>query len=230
MTSSPDDEVLERARVREVTGVFKSKAALDDTAEDLLLAGFDRADIDRIGSLDEMYRRLGKVYVAPEELADVRRAPRQPVFKWDDIDVTTVCFVGILTFAAAAAAAFGVVVSNGSDIAAITAGIMAGAFTGAIALVFVPRLLRREEVEGIDGVLEARGLILWVRARSPEQEAQAQTILQVHGAKAVHVHEIDIEKRADDLPLASLSPDPWLGSPPLGHIEEPHPRRGRANA
>jgi hypothetical protein len=61
-----------------------------------------------------------------------------------------------------------------------------------------------------------RGLILWVRARSPEQETLAQEILLAHGAQAVRVHEIDLEKRPEDLPLGSVRPDPWLGSEPLG--------------
>jgi hypothetical protein len=50
----------------------------------------------------------------------------------------------------------------------------------------------------------------------PEQEALAQEILLAHGARAVRVHEIDLEKRPEDLPLGSIRPDPWLGSEPLG--------------
>jgi hypothetical protein len=37
-----------------------------------------------------------------------------------------------------------------------------------------------------------------------------------HGAEAVHVHEIDLAKRPEDLPLQSLRPDPWLGDERLG--------------
>jgi hypothetical protein len=70
---------------------------------------------------------------------------------------------------------------------------------------------------GLDELTAARGLILWVRVRSPEQEALAQEVLLAHGAKAVRVHEIDLEKRPDDLPLATVRPDPRLGSEPLGH-------------
>jgi hypothetical protein len=61
-----------------------------------------------------------------------------------------------------------------------------------------------------------RGIVLWVRVRTPEQEAKAQEILQRNGGRAVRIHEIEIEKRAEDLPLSSLRPDPWLGSEPLG--------------
>jgi hypothetical protein len=37
-------------------------------------------------------------------------------------------------------------------------------------------------------------------------------ILLAHGAQAVRVHEIDLEKRPEDLPLGSIR----LGSEPLG--------------
>jgi hypothetical protein len=40
--------------------------------------------------------------------------------------------------------------------------------------------------------------------------------LRRHGAKAVRVHEIEIDKRTEDLPLAGLRPDPWLGNERLG--------------
>ena len=111
------ETVLERARVREVTGVFHSRHALDAAAHALLLAGFDRADVDVVACLDQIRERIGAFYVAPEELADVPRTPRDPA-----------------------------------------------------------------------GARSASG----------------------------SVHEIDLEKRPEDLPLGSIRPDPWLGSEPLG--------------
>jgi NADPH:quinone reductase-like Zn-dependent oxidoreductase len=65
------DDAIERAKVREVAAIFHSDEALEGAVEALLLAGFDRADIDRLADLDEVRRRLGLIYVAHEELADV---------------------------------------------------------------------------------------------------------------------------------------------------------------
>jgi hypothetical protein len=62
-----------------------------------------------------------------------------------------------------------------------------------------------------------RGLVLWVRTRAADREARAQEILLAHGGRAVRVHEIEVEKTIDDLPLHTLRPDPWLSSEPLGH-------------
>jgi hypothetical protein len=60
--SNLSEVVLECARVREVTGVFHSRVALEDAVDALLLSGFDRADIDTLGSLDELRQRLGDVW------------------------------------------------------------------------------------------------------------------------------------------------------------------------
>ena len=56
------DTVLDQARVREVTGVFHSRGDLDAAADELLLMGFDRADIDVVGGIDEVYKKLGIPY------------------------------------------------------------------------------------------------------------------------------------------------------------------------
>jgi uroporphyrinogen-III synthase len=55
-----------------------------------------------------------------------------------------------------------------------------------------------------------------VRVHSSEQEAEAQEILMRHGGEAVHVHEIELAKRPEDLPLHSLRADPWLSDERLG--------------
>ena len=67
------DEVLDRMRTREVTGVFHSKKALELSVQDLLMAGVDRADIDISASSDELGRRLNYQVIPP---ADLPMAPR----------------------------------------------------------------------------------------------------------------------------------------------------------
>jgi hypothetical protein len=112
--------------------------------------------------------------------------------------------------------AYMVLARGGGDTeAALLAGIF-GLLAVSIALVATARVLRKDERAGLDALMSKHGLVLWVRARSPEQEAMAQEFLLKHGAKAVRVHEIEIEKRPEDLPLGSLRPDPWLGSERLG--------------
>jgi hypothetical protein len=209
------DTVLERARVREVTGIFHSRLALDVAAGELLLMGFDRADVDVVAGIDEVYKKLGVPYVAPEELADVPRAPRRPLVVQDDVTVFTVVIASTLGAIAAGATIFLMSFSDASGAEIGVAAALAGIVAAGGGFLLASRLFGRDEAQGLDALMAKRGLILWVRARSPEQEALAQEILLAHHAQAVRVHEIELQKRPEDLPLATVRPDPWLGSEPL---------------
>jgi hypothetical protein len=214
--SRPSDTVIERARVREVAGVFHSREALDAAAEALLIAGFDRSDIDVIGDLRALRQRLGATYVAAEELADVPRAPRRPYFAREDVAAFAAVAAGTLAAIGAMAIAYGIIVSGGKTSLAIgAAGVAAGASAGVVAFL-ISRAFDRERTRGLEWLAAARGLVLWVRVRSSEQEEMAHDILTDHGAEAVRVHEVELEKRPEDIPLSSLRPDPWLGSESLG--------------
>ena len=78
---STSDAVIERIRVREAAGVFRSRKALEAAAEALRLAGFDRADIDVLADADAVRQKLRAPYVAAEDLADEPRAPRRAFWR-----------------------------------------------------------------------------------------------------------------------------------------------------
>jgi hypothetical protein len=208
--------VLDRVRVREVTGVFNSERALQQAVDDLLLSGFDRGDIDRVATLDEITETLGAAYVASEELADIPQAPRKPFFSTDDISAATAVVASVVASAAGLAAAFAVAASGVESIWGILGAAIAGAAVGGIAALLVGQRLAPERSEGLQPLMESRGLILWVRVRSPDREQKAVQILQEDGAHAVRVHEIEIAKTPDEIPLSNLRPDPWLGEERLG--------------
>ncbi len=209
-----EDEVLERRVVREVASVFHREESLEDAIQALLHAGFDRGDIDIMGDYETVRRRLGALYVPSEEMADVPGTPRRAYIARDDIATATAGVAGMLFYVGAAAAAMTVVASGGSlalvAAAAAAAGVV-GAGIGASAV----HHLGKKQAEDLEIQLMSGGIVLWVRARDPEKEAQAQDILARVGGEAIRVHEIEIEKHLDDLPLANLKPDPWLGGEPL---------------
>jgi hypothetical protein len=209
------DTVLERARVREVTGVFRSRIALDAAAGELLLMGFDRADVDVVAGVDEIYKKLGVPYVAHEELADVPGTPRRPLFAAEDVTVFKVVIASTLGAIAAGAAVYLLSFSDVSGAEIGAAAALIGILAACAGFLLAARIFKRDEAQGLDDLMARRGLILWVRVRSPEQEALAQEILRAHHAEAVRVHEIELEKRLEDLPLGTVRPDPWLGSEPL---------------
>jgi hypothetical protein len=212
---NPSDTVLDRARAREVTGVFYSRDAIDAVTNKLLLAGFDRSDIDVLNSASAVRERVGGAYIAHEELADVPTAPRWPFIGRDDVTALNVTISAIIGAASAMAMAYWVVASGGNAAQAIASAALLGLIAGGIGFSFAALAFRRKR-QDFEELVASRGLILWVRVRSPEQEDSAQAILRAHGGHAVRMHEIDIEKRASDLPLGKLQPDPWLGPERLG--------------
>ena len=199
--SGSKDTVLERVKVREVAGVFRSRDALDAAVDHLMLAGVDRADIDLMADLQAVREKLGGVYVPVEELPDVPQAPREAFIAREDLVGPLVGVAGVLTFIGVSAAAASIVASGGAlALAALGAG-------GAGLAAFLARSLGGPQAKELDRQMAGGGLVLWVRARSPEQETKIQQILRGDGADAVRVHEIELEKRLEDLPLSSLLVD-----------------------
>lgn len=210
------DDILEQVRSREVAGVFHSRKALIDAADDLLVAGFDRADIDVSASFDELQRRLNYQSIPPADLADIPTAARQPLIDQGDV-LTTDAVVGSLAGCIGAVAmAYFLIIRGMAPLSVGIVSVLTGLVVGGVAVLVVRRRLQRERVRGLEKLAEAHGLLIWVRVQSPEKEAEAQEILARHGAEAVHVHEIELAKTPEDLPLHSLRVDPWLGDEPLG--------------
>jgi hypothetical protein len=217
MTRSADT-VLDRARVREVAGVFHSFDSLRAAGDDLLLAGFDRSDVDVIAPPDEVRRKVGaaSAYIPPEDLADMPGVPRQPFLADNDIGNIKIVAASTLGSVAAVFTALFLSLSGSSSTRIAVTGVLVGLAAGGVGLMVAPRVLGQQKVKGLELLLAARGLIMWVRVHSDEQEDRAREILVAHGADAVRIHEIEIAKTPEDLPLGSIRPDPWLGSERLG--------------
>jgi hypothetical protein len=210
------DDILEQVSSREVTGVFRSRKTLIEAADDLLAAGFDRADIDVSAPFDELRRRLNYQSIPPADLADSPTAARQPLIDQADVltsDAVVGSFAGCI---GAVAMAYFLIIRGMVPLSVGIVSVLTGLVVGGVAVLVVRRRLQRERVQGLEKLAEAYGLPIWVRVQSPEKEAEAQEILARHGAEAVHVHEIDLAKTPEDLPLHSLRVDPWLGDEPLG--------------
>jgi hypothetical protein len=210
------DDILERTRTREVTGIFHSRKALIAAAEELLLSGIDRADLDVSASFDELERRLNYASIPAADLADIPTVARRPFLGNDDELVTKAVAGSVAGCAAAVAVALLLVTEDINPLLVVIVAVLCGLVAGGAAVLVVHRRFERDRIRGLERLAEANGLLIWVRVRSPEKEAHAQEVLIRHGGKAVHVHEIELAKRAEDLPLHSLRPDPWLGDERLG--------------
>jgi hypothetical protein len=210
------EDILDRMRTREITGIFHSRKALIDAAEELLVAGVDRADLDVSASLDELDRRLNYRSIPAVELADMPITPRRSFMGIDDA-LSAEAVAGSIAGCIAAIAVAAILVARGTEPLFVGIfSILSGLIVGGISVTRVRPRLYRERTLGLEKLSEWQGLLIWVRVRSPEKEAEAQEILIRHGGQAVHVHEIELATRSEDLPLHSLRVDPWLGDELLG--------------
>jgi hypothetical protein len=214
-TSGSTTEVLERVKVREVVGVFRSRDVLDAAVHALLSSGFDRADIDVVVAA-EARQRLAGVQPPIEELPDVPDAPRHLFIDREDLIHVWSLVLAILIVAGAPAAAW-LVVRSGGELGWAGVAAAIGAIAAALIGAQVARAFGRKHIRELQAQLITRELVLLVRVWSADQEHKAEQILIGHGAQAVRFHEITIDKRLEHLPLHSLRVDPWLGDEPLAH-------------
>lgn len=207
--ASRSSAVIEQVRVREVAGVFRSLEALNAAVETLLADGFDRADIDVMGTIDAVRERLGDAYVAVEALPEVPSAPRRAFIAREEISGPLALVASLLAYIGATAALAGVVASGGG-VAVAAAAAAAGGLGGGGIGALIARAIGRDQAKQLEAQLQSGGIVLWVRVRTPEREDRAQQILRGHGGEAVRVHEMDLEKRLEDVPLSS-----WLNDEPI---------------
>jgi hypothetical protein len=159
---------------------------------------------------------LNYASIPPADLADIPIAPRRPFTGSDDIAGTQAVVGSIAGCVAAVATACVLVIKDVRPLVVGILSILCGLVAAGISLLVVRRRFDQERRRGLDKFSEWDGLLIWVRVSSPEKEALAQEILARHGGEAVHVHEIELTRGIDDLPLHSLRPDPWLGNERLG--------------
>jgi hypothetical protein len=201
--------MLETAKAREVAGLFRSREKLQAAVDDLLLYGFDRADLDLMGSPDRVHNVLRNASIS----LDLAGAPRvsKGVPAWrEDIALVQAMIVAIFGFVAAAAAAAVVIALGGSIVPAIIAAALAGSIAAALSGLVFARHFKPKDVVVLDENLQGGGVIVWVRVRTADQEAKARQILLAHGAGAVREVETEIAKTPEDIPLSRLRPDPFI--------------------
>src|ERR1700729_4416707 len=207
---SKTDEIVEQRVVREVCRVVPASWGLEKVVDALELNGFDRADIDVMADVETIRERFGTVFVPVEEFADVPGAPRRAFVHADDISMARATAFSVLFSIGATVAAMGVVASGGGLAAALAAAAAAGTASGGMGAL-ATRYLGEERAKLIETMIMEGGLVLWVRIRSEERERLAGEIMGDGGAEAVRVHEITLDKRLSELPLADVVADEIAG-------------------
>jgi hypothetical protein len=178
-----------RTTVPEAVAVFDEVGALDAAVEDLLAAGFKKADMSLLASEDAVGKKLGHRYERVEEMEDEPHAPRIAYRTRASIGESDDVIIGTLTYLPTVVAAGTVVASEGIVAAAVTGTAIAGALIGTV----LTRWLDKHHAERLQEQLEHGGLLLWVRTPDPESQRRAVEILTRHSAHDVHIHGLPVK-------------------------------------
>ena len=200
------EPVISSGRVREAVCVVDSLEELDALVSELTTHGVDRTDISLMGSFPAVFHKLKKVYRRPDEVADLPGVPRRSLVTRDDVFASTALVFGTLLTVGSFGAALPIVASGGALAAAIAAAVGGGAAAGALAKIIRDRVVNPRDAARLEDDLMSGGLVVFVRVDTPNEEARALKIMRDVGADNVHVHEIEVDRTRDDLPLGAIEP------------------------
>jgi len=169
----------------EVVGVFGDADALEAAIDELLSAGFNRADLSFLASEQVVEAKLGHRYRRSETLADDPAAPRVAYVSTEAVGDAEGALIGGLFYIGAAVASGAVVASGGTLAAIITAAALAGGGGGLIGSLLAHRV-GRHHAHYLHEQLDRGGLLLWVDTPRPSREQVALEILRRYSAQGVH--------------------------------------------
>jgi hypothetical protein len=181
--------MADKQTMSEAVGVFEDSTRLQEAIDELLSAGFDRAELSLLAGEDAVAEKLGHRYKKVQEIEDDTSLPRQAYVSPESIGDAQGGLIGGLMYVGAGAAAGAVVASGGAFAAAIAAASLAGGAGGLIGGILA-RWLGAHQAHHVQEQLDHGGLLLWVRTRDKAHERRAVEILKRHSGRDVHVHAL----------------------------------------
>jgi hypothetical protein len=195
--------------VQEAVGVFHDRRSFIGAVDDLLSAGFDRADLSLLAGEQAVEDKLGHAYKKVQDLEDDAAVPRVAFVDDHSLTMGRTGIIGGLAYVGAVAAAGAVVASGGALAATIAAAAVAGGGGGLLGAVGAS-MLGRDRAQALKEQLDRGGLLLWVHLRDDGARQRASDILTRNGAEDVHVHNLPRSEIPADNPLKNLELDPFL--------------------
>ena len=174
---------------REAVGLFHDEKTLQDAADELLINGFNHADLSLLAGHRSVETRLGGMY---ERVADLEDKPDVAFQAFVDSDSRTEgkgVLVGGLFYIGAVAAA-GAIVASGGTVAALILGVAAGGGAGGLVGAALAGFLEKHHAHALQEHLDKGGLLLWVHTPDEAHEKRALEILRRTGAEDAHVHAL----------------------------------------
>jgi len=159
-------EAAYSSNMTEAVAVFHNVETFQAAIDELLLAGFDHADINVLAQEDTIASKLGPTYASTAEFEDDPEAPRIAYIPNETIGNAEGAVIGAGFYVPAMFGSLAVAASGGTLLGVFAAAALAGGAGGLI------------------------GAALWVRTRDADCEQRALEILRHHSARDVHLHQI----------------------------------------
>ena len=199
-----DDEV--HFFVREAIAYFADEGALESAILALQEAGIDRSRISVLGRLPPQ-GKAGSARNWMRHLVDIEDAPRGAPTDRATLAEAETAVVALPGYGGAMLGLIAVMASGGALGLAVATAILTGAM-GSGAGYLLARSIGEHHGDEVASQLEAGGLVLWVALKG-DDETVAGILRDANGAK-VHVNEHEGHWGADDVPLSTVQPDPFL--------------------
>lgn len=186
--------------VREAVGVFDSERALQDAADELLLAGFDRVDLSVLAEHADVVAHLGHDYATVAELEDDPNVATDPL---PDPDARTIGQGALVTvgFLAGAMLTLVPLLSFGGWETPVAMWVVLGGLAGAAIGFACAHYFARRHRRNIRDQESRGGILLWVRAPDRAREQKACETLRRAAARDVHMHDhLHVDHPVDTTP------------------------------
>jgi hypothetical protein len=165
--------------VREAVGLFDNMEHLQDAVRELESTAFPRQDISILGH--------NPGAIVAEVAEDNPNVGREAPVRVEEQIIGTGALVGAAAYVGGVAAALAAgAVAIPAPLLAVAIGIGGGATAGGI----LAKVLGNHYDKAVHDQIEKGGLLLWIRTPDEGREKIACNIMNAHGARHVHIHEI----------------------------------------
>ncbi len=175
--------------VREVVGVFHDEKTLQSAVDELLISGFDRAQMSLLAGHRAVEEKLGHMYERVAEVEDDPEAPHIAYIGSDSRVEAEAGLIGGLAYVGAVATV-GAIVASGGTVAAALLGAAAAGGAGGLIGAGLASFIDQHHADYLEEQLSRGGLLLWVNTPDEDHERRASDILRRHSADDIHVHEL----------------------------------------
>lgn len=179
---------MEFADMREAVGVFGNEKSMRAAADELMVSGFDRADLSILSREKTVERGLGHSYDRVSELEDDPDVATRAYIGTDSLTEAKAAIVAVPCFIGAVAVAGALTASGSSTLEILLWAVVAGIIGGLVGSIFA-NIVSKRQGDYLREQLKHGGIALWVRTVDVEHEKRACDILKRADGTDIHVHD-----------------------------------------